>query len=77
MAKKNTGAAIEQEDDGRYSVVIEPDLAARIKRLVGFLDMTRPNWINSRLRAIIEQEEPDVLARHGLQRIQPEQDKKG
>jgi len=50
----------------RYQVLLDPDIARKVAVIAGALDLSIPDWVNNRLRPIVERELPSVLKELGL-----------
>jgi len=67
----------EPENSGRgkrYQVILDPDLVKKIGIIASALDISIPDWVNNRLRPIVEKELPEALLTLGIHitRIDPE-----
>ncbi len=69
MARKRP-ASEEQSDNkaSRRQVTLDADLYRKAKVIAAALDVTMPDWINARLREVIDRELPAVLADLGQPR---------
>lgn len=74
MARKKAAPAAAEEPEpprrARRTVDLDPELARRIGVIASLLDISIPDYVNNRLRPIVDAELPEALRQMGLPRSQ-------
>jgi hypothetical protein len=65
VARKQSGAD-EPEDGKRRQVSIDDDLIRKVRVIASSLGMTVPDYVNHRLRPVVDEELPRVLRQLGF-----------
>ena len=70
MAKKKPAEQEPDKKPKRHQVILDADLARMVGVIASALDMSVPDWVNSRLKPLAEKELPLAMDMMGLT-VQP------